>query len=226
MCAASDAGMAWAVRIERLVVLRDRVRAIVRVAPFAHTTTPQLAARAMQEFPLIERHACVNEKGNTFGLVIEHTPLPHLMEHLVIALQMQAELQSISHARRAELQPTLRSRRTEPQPASHARFARSVSLPESSALSQSEPSSSSHPSFVQFRRGRTLSQSELPPLSHQSPPGEARALEDFTYVGTSEWTNEAAGEARIEANFADDLVALWAFRDAADFLNEAVIRTG
>ena len=131
-----------AVRISSLVVRRDRVCADVRVAPFARTTTPQIAARALQAFPSIAQHACVNEKGGTFGLVIEDTPLPHLMEHLVIALQMLADGSS--------------------------------------------------------------------------------AREGFTYVGTTEWANEAEGKARIEVNFADDLVCLRAFRDAAGFLNEAV----
>lgn len=46
---------------------------------------------------------------------------------------------------------------------------------------------------------------------------------DAVYVGTSEWLDEAAGRARIEVNFTDDLVALRAFRDAVRFLNECVV---
>ena len=129
-----------AVRIESLTVQRDRICANVLVAPFARTT-PQLAAYVLQAFPLIAQHACVNEKGNTFDLVIEDTPLPHLMEHLVIDLQMRAEFEA--------------------------------------------------------------------------------AANGLTYIGTTEWLDEAQGKARIEVNFADDLVALRAFRDAASFLNEA-----
>ena len=165
-----------AVRIERLVVRKDRVHATVRVASFARMTTSQLAARVARKFPLIERHACVNEQGNTFGLVIAHTPLPHLMEHLVIALQAQAELQSVQ---------------------------RTCFAPSSTPLSPSEPEAS---------------MSACRPSSDLLP-----AIEDFTYVGTSEWMNEAAGEACIEVNFTDDLVALRAFRDAADFLNAVVV---
>lgn len=129
-------------RINSLTVRRDRVCAEVSVSACAHMTTPQLAARVAQEFPLIRQHACVNEKGSTFGLVIDSTPLAHLLEHLVIDLQMR------------------------------------------SAKS-----------------------------------------DDFVYVGTSLWIDEAAGLARIEVNFADDLVALQAFRDAADFLNDALVST-
>lgn len=43
------------------------------------------------------------------------------------------------------------------------------------------------------------------------------------FVGTTEWTDEFAGRARIQVSFTDDLVALRAFRDAARFLNETVV---
>lgn len=43
------------------------------------------------------------------------------------------------------------------------------------------------------------------------------------FVGTTEWTDEFEGRARIEVSFTDDLVALRAFRDAARFLNETVV---
>ena len=42
-------------------------------------------------------------------------------------------------------------------------------------------------------------------------------------MGTTEWTDEHAGRARIQISFADDLVALRAIRDAVDFLNEALL---
>ena len=44
-----------------------------------------------------------------------------------------------------------------------------------------------------------------------------------TFVGTTEWTNEDAGEARIEISFRDDLEALRAFNEATRFLNNAVL---
>lgn len=42
---------------------------------------------------------------------------------------------------------------------------------------------------------------------------------DATFVGTTEWLDEAAGLARVEVNFTDDLVALRALRSALAFLN-------
>ncbi len=47
--------------------------------------------------------------------------------------------------------------------------------------------------------------------------------EGTVFVGTTEWTDEFAGRARVEVSFADDLVALRAFRDATRFLNNALV---
>lgn len=44
-----------------------------------------------------------------------------------------------------------------------------------------------------------------------------------TFIGTTEWIDEAAQQARVEVNFADDLDALRAFRDATRILNKAMI---
>ena len=43
------------------------------------------------------------------------------------------------------------------------------------------------------------------------------------FVGTTEWTDEEAGIARVEVGFKDDLVALRAFNEATRFLNMAVL---
>ena len=42
------------------------------------------------------------------------------------------------------------------------------------------------------------------------------------FVGTTQWIDEAAGRARVELSFSDDLVALRALRDAERALNELV----
>ena len=74
--------------IERIAVLADRIACDVLLAPGAsHSTTPPLAARVCAAFPDLPHHACVNDAGPTFGAVMEHTSLPHLLEHLVIDLQ-------------------------------------------------------------------------------------------------------------------------------------------
>lgn len=76
--------------IERLCVRRDRVEANVRVEPGFHLTTPEIARRVAAAFPTLASHACVNDVGPRFGAVMDRTPLPHLLEHLVIDLQVRA----------------------------------------------------------------------------------------------------------------------------------------
>ncbi len=49
------------------------------------------------------------------------------------------------------------------------------------------------------------------------------SLADINFVGTTEWLDEAAGLARVEVNFCDDIVALRALRDALSFLNGEVV---
>ena len=140
--------MAEKIALERLSVLPDRIEAEVRVLdPAYRTTSPELIAQVLVQFPTIPFHTCRNEVGSTFSAVMENTSLPHLLEHLVIDLQTCAAAQA------------------------------AAALPD-----------------------------------------------DFAFVGTSEWTDEAQGRARVEVNFTDDLVALRAFREATQFLNDAVVR--
>ena len=102
-------------------------------------TTPKLAAFVEGQYPDLPHHACVNDVGHAFGDVIEHTSMPHLLEHLAISMQVRDDASAA------------------------------------------------------------------------------------TFVGTTEWIDEAAGVARIEIGFRDDLVALRAFNDAIRFLNMAVL---
>lgn len=46
---------------------------------------------------------------------------------------------------------------------------------------------------------------------------------DTAFTGTSQWVNEAAGLARIQLSFQDDLDGLCAFDSALTFLNHAVL---
>ena len=73
-----------------MTVRTDRVVADVRVAPGARWSTPAVAARVRQAFPLVVRHACVNDADDTFDAVLDSTPLPHVLEHLVIDIQTRA----------------------------------------------------------------------------------------------------------------------------------------
>ena len=80
-----------ALSIEKLTVRPDRVIARVRVNSGApRMTTPALAKRLVQERPSLSRHSCVNEQGDTFGAVLSCTPLPHVLEHLVIDEQVRS----------------------------------------------------------------------------------------------------------------------------------------
>ncbi|BDE95147.1 cyanophycin synthetase family protein [Raoultibacter timonensis] len=128
-------------RIESLVVQPGRIVCEVAVDPSQRYTTPRLAATLLGEHPTLAGHACVNEVGDTFGCVIERTPVPHLLEHLVIDLQ-----------------------------------ARSGGRP------------------------------------------------DDTFVGTTEWVDEARGRATVQVSFTDDLVALRAFRDASEKIIAAMLK--
>lgn len=87
--------------IEKLTVKSSRIVCDVRVdapgvsgstgAPRAQTS-PQLIRGLLGRFPTLLSHACVNDEGETFAAVADHTSLPHLLEHLVIAMQVEAEI--------------------------------------------------------------------------------------------------------------------------------------
>ncbi|WP_255467246.1 cyanophycin synthetase family protein [Raoultibacter phocaeensis] len=47
---------------------------------------------------------------------------------------------------------------------------------------------------------------------------------DDTFVGTTEWIDEGEGRAVVQVSFTDDLVCLRAFRDAAEKINDAMLR--
>ncbi|OUO91130.1 hypothetical protein B5F40_04760 [Gordonibacter sp. An230] len=80
-----------ALAIERLTVRTGRLVCHVALAPDApRLTSPALAARVCAAFPNLPHHACVNNVGDTFAAVMDCTPLPHLLEHLVVDLQAQA----------------------------------------------------------------------------------------------------------------------------------------
>ena len=83
--------MAEKIALERLSVLPDRIEAEVRVFDPAYcTTSPELIAQVLVQFPTVPFHTCRNEAGPTFSAVMENTSLPHLLEHLVIDIQTRA----------------------------------------------------------------------------------------------------------------------------------------
>ncbi len=144
-------------QIEHFTVHPDRIACEIKLGfETPHYTTPELIARIGETFPDIAHHACVNDEGETFAAVMDHTALPHLLEHLVISLQVRAAAQA---------------REQENQDASMT----------------------------------------------------SGSYSDFVFVGTTEWIDEAAGRARVEVSFIDDLMALRAFREAIAFLSDVLL---
>lgn len=79
------------VRVERIEVRRGHLVCRVAFSAAPRTTSPQLMSRVLAVVPTLAQHACVNERGTTFAAVMDCTPLSHLLEHLVVDLQVRAE---------------------------------------------------------------------------------------------------------------------------------------
>lgn len=80
--------------VEKVLVRADRIVAHVVVSPACAYTTAALAQRVLCRRPSIAHHACINEVGPTFASVINHTPLPHLFEHVVVDILAQNAVQN------------------------------------------------------------------------------------------------------------------------------------
>ena len=80
------------ITFEHFTVRPDRIIASVRVTDerFAYTN-PYLINALVARFPYLLEHDCINNVGPTFGHVANDTALPHLVEHLVIAIQAERE---------------------------------------------------------------------------------------------------------------------------------------
>ena len=136
-----------AIRITRIIVRRDRVVCYVELDPDApRTTSPEIARRLIERAPTLPQHDCINDRGPTFGDVIECTSLPHVLEHLAIDFQTREAAESPDARMRARL----------------------------------------------FR-------------------------------GTTEWVNVQEGRAKIELEYADDLMVLRSLAKSLDLLNTIVL---
>lgn len=160
------------VRVTRMEVHRGHLVCLVSFAGAPRVTSASLMRRVLPAFPMLPQHACVNERGTTFAAVMDCTPLPHLLEHLVVDLQVRSQI--VQHARVG------------------------------AALRSVAPTASRTDAYAG-------SAAQAEPAPRERP-----------IVGTSEWADERAGLARIDVSFADDQVALRAFRDAVAFLNETL----
>ena len=79
------------VSVTDIRVRADRVILSVQLSPEApRETTPELARALDDAVPTLSLHACVNDVGPTFGAVLGHTSLAHVLEHLIIDAQVRA----------------------------------------------------------------------------------------------------------------------------------------
>ena len=79
------------ISISSIVVKRGRLTCEVEVSDAQYRyTNPQIARRVLDIYPSLSRHACVNAEGRTFGCVIEHTSIAHLLAHLAVELRTRA----------------------------------------------------------------------------------------------------------------------------------------
>jgi len=84
-----------ALRITSIVVRADRIVCDLKIDPRHAYTTPAVAAYVSRCFPDLPLHACVNERGDTFGAVIADTSLAHLFEHIVIDIQVSSQVAAV-----------------------------------------------------------------------------------------------------------------------------------
>lgn len=76
--------------IEHIAVRDDRLSLLVRIAPAkARYTTPDFARRLTAAAPTLPHHTCINDQGCTFACVMDHTSVPHALEHAIIDEQVR-----------------------------------------------------------------------------------------------------------------------------------------
>lgn len=79
------------ISITSVHIAADRITLEVALGPETPPMTDERIARAaLEEFPTLGQHTCINDRGPTFASVIEETSIPHLLEHLIIDLQVRS----------------------------------------------------------------------------------------------------------------------------------------
>ena len=80
------------VRVCRVVVKADRMVCDVQLSPACpRLSSPAFVNALLQAHPQLAEHACKNERGTTFGVVMNRTPLIHVLEHVAIDCMVQNE---------------------------------------------------------------------------------------------------------------------------------------
>lgn len=84
-----------ALTVSRVLITTGRMTCHVDVAPgVPKYATPLLMEQVLRRYPMLPHHACVNGVGPTFGCVMNETSLPHILEHLIIDIQVRAGVPS------------------------------------------------------------------------------------------------------------------------------------
>lgn len=79
--------------VEHVTVRPDRIVADIRIADEACVLTSEdMIDKALCRYPHLLDHACVNNRGETFGAVASRTSVAHLVEHM--AIEGQARVSS------------------------------------------------------------------------------------------------------------------------------------
>lgn len=84
------------VRARRIRVRADRIDCELEVPLACLRVDERAARRVLGLLPNLERHVCVNGRGETFGEELVGTELAHLVEH--VALELQGRAQTRPHA--------------------------------------------------------------------------------------------------------------------------------
>ncbi len=81
--------------VDRIKLTPGRLQVILHIddARFRYTNS-QIAQAVLKDHPLLVAHTCINDLGPTFASVLEHTSIPHLLEHLIIDMQVRMHADS------------------------------------------------------------------------------------------------------------------------------------
>lgn len=79
---------AEALVVESVNIAKGRMCVRLRIQKEARFTDPRIAVKVMTRFPCVGLHSCKNDSGPHFADVIERTSTAHVLEHLMIDLQL------------------------------------------------------------------------------------------------------------------------------------------
>lgn len=88
--------------LEECRVRVGRIECVVQVFPPSSVSSAELINEILRDFPRLADHTCVNGWGECFSAVMQQTSLPHLLEHLIIEIQLHTYQKQNSSLQRQE----------------------------------------------------------------------------------------------------------------------------